>query len=899
MSVPSHASRTNRPRGLLGAGLLMGALIGSALLFASVGSAPAAAHQDPLGCSASGLGTVLGATPAGTVQIGDVITYTVTYANSGASACNITNLNANLVRPNGTSIAVLTAATLNVGATLNCPGDAGCAAGPYTYTVALADETGPVTGPACPPVPTGAVLPRRVTAVSQATGTLHSVVADDTAADCKSISRTVVHTPNVTTAIHNAAHQVVTAVPVGTTVHDSVSVVDPNGFGIPTGTVTFSWFDNGTCNGNVLGIDTQTLDAAGNFDDTTFAFTVSAAGLRSFRAHYNGDDNFTVADSPCEPLNVVDANIQITPATDTDEVNDIHTLTGHVNINDGTGQTNAPANTTINFAIAGGPGTLGSSSCLTVLATGSCTVTLTSATPGTTTVNATTTVSVLGASLTRTTNGINGNSGSASKTWVDANIQITPLTDTDAINDTHTLTGHVNVNPGTGQVNAPDNTTINFTIVSGPGSLGAPSCLTTGGSGECTVTLTSAATGTTVISANTTVTVGGVSLTRSTNGVAPNSATASKTWVNANIQITPASDTNEVNDIHTLTGHVNVDTGGGLGNAPDNTTINFAITGGPGTLGSSSCLTSGGTGSCTVTLTSATPGLTVVNATTTITVGGVAFTLTTNGSAGNSGPANKTWVDASISIAPNDTDPVNDIHTFTVTVLKNPGTGNVPANGEHVTFSLTDGGGAVAVLNAAASTCDDAGANTDSGGQCIIVFTSATAGTTTGNATVTITIGGATLVRDTDPATVAGHGPNGSDSAVKTWVSLGKAPFTPGYWKNHESATTALLPQTLGGYTVATFADATAVFDNMNCGSKKPNSALGCLAGHLLAAKLSVANGSSTCINSVIAQADALLVSLSYTGPSGTYTLTAAQRQLAIDLNDQLDVWLNNGGVCI
>src|SRR6266542_3801063 len=355
MSVPSHASRTNRPRGLLGAGLLMGALIGSALLFASVGSAPAAAHQDPLGCSASGLGTVLGATPAGTVQIGDVITYTVTYANSGASACNITNLNANLIRPNGTSIAVLTAATLNVGATLNCPGDAGCAAGPYTYTVALADETGPVTGPACPPVPTGATLPRRVTAVSQATGTLHSVIADDTAADCKSISRTVANPPNVTTAIHNPAHQVVTTVPVGTTVHDSVSVVDPNAFGIPTGDVTIDWFLNGTCTGSpAVNSGPLTLDAAGNLDATGFAFTVNSPGFRGFKAHYLGDSNYAPADGPCEPLSVVDANIQITP-NGVNRVGASHIFTGHVNVNAGAGFANAPDGTQISFTIDSGP----------------------------------------------------------------------------------------------------------------------------------------------------------------------------------------------------------------------------------------------------------------------------------------------------------------------------------------------------------------------------------------------------------------------------------------------------------------------------------------------------------------------------------------------------------------
>ena len=49
------------------------------------------------------------------------------------------------------------------------------------------------------------------------------------------------------TDIHNAAHQVVTSVPAGTPVHDQATVTRLNGLPAPTGTVTFSWFTNGTC----------------------------------------------------------------------------------------------------------------------------------------------------------------------------------------------------------------------------------------------------------------------------------------------------------------------------------------------------------------------------------------------------------------------------------------------------------------------------------------------------------------------------------------------------------------------------------------------------------------------------------------------------------------------------
>jgi hypothetical protein len=112
--------------------------------------------------------------------------------------------------------------------------------------------------------------------------------------------------------------------------------------------------------------------------------------------------------------------------------------------------------------------------------------------------------------------------------------------------------------------------------------------------------------------------------------------------------------------------------------------------------------------------------------------------------------------------------------------------------------------------------------------------------------------------------------------------------FTPGFWKNHETATTALLPQSLGGYTVSTFAQASAVFDAMEC-----SDAVNCLAGHLLAAQLDVANGSSTCISGVIFQANQFLTLVGYAGPA-SYTITAGQRAQALSLEQALDNYTND-----
>ncbi len=112
--------------------------------------------------------------------------------------------------------------------------------------------------------------------------------------------------------------------------------------------------------------------------------------------------------------------------------------------------------------------------------------------------------------------------------------------------------------------------------------------------------------------------------------------------------------------------------------------------------------------------------------------------------------------------------------------------------------------------------------------------------------------------------------------------------YTPGYWKNHQAATTALLPQSLGNYTVSTFAQATAIFGAMKC-----SDAVNCLAGHLLAAQLDVANGSSICITGVIYQANLFLKKVGYAGPA-SYSLTAAQRAQAISLEQALDNYTND-----
>ena len=134
--------------------------------------------------------------------------------------------------------------------------------------------------------------------------------------------------------------------------------------------------------------------------------------------------------------------------------------------------------------------------------------------------------------------------------------------------------------------------------------------------------------------------------------------------------------------------------------------------------------------------------------------------------------------------------------------------------------------------------------------------------------------------------------------------------LTIGYWKNHRPQTTALLPEKLGNYTVATFAQATAVFNATNCSSTKPQDAVGCLAGQLLAAELNLANFASPCIQPTVNKATSFLkggtvtvggttaTGINYIGPSGSYTLSANQRTVAVKLSTALDAYNNNSKTC-
>src|SRR2546422_537808 len=97
------------------------------------------------------------------------------------------------------------------------------------------------------------------------------------------------------TEIHNASHNVVVAVPAGTTVHDKATLA--GAFGTPTGEETFTLFTPpSTCTRAPVGSGTVTLDASGVAHPSASQGPLSA-GSYSFIAHYNGDLNFFFNDT--------------------------------------------------------------------------------------------------------------------------------------------------------------------------------------------------------------------------------------------------------------------------------------------------------------------------------------------------------------------------------------------------------------------------------------------------------------------------------------------------------------------------------------------------------------------------------------------------------------------------
>ena len=346
-----------------------------------------------------------------------------------------------------------------------------------------------------------------------------------------------------------------------------------------------------------------------------------------------------------------------------------------------------------------------------------------------------------------------------------AQIDLTPLTATNKIGEDHEITANVQVQNGDGSwESASDGTLVTFSITNTNGATatfvgGIDTCTTT--SGTCSVTINSPTVGHVEVNASSSPVLLGVTLPVSTGTGGNNSADAQKDYVNARISITPNSSTNEVNDDHNFTVTVEQNTGLGWGPVSAGTLANAIVNTSAG-IDASDCNNGvNASGQCTVTVNSGIAGVFTITARSTVNINGVEFKLQTNGQGENSAAAQKTYVDASIELSPQQaTNDVNDPHTIVAHVTKNDGSGVTNAEDVTVTFTVTSG--------TATFVGNDNDCVTDASGECSVQIVDDTPGANTIDATTTFSVGGVSLTRSTDAN--GNPGPDGTDSAEKTYV---------------------------------------------------------------------------------------------------------------------------------
>lgn len=112
----------------------------------------------------------------------------------------------------------------------------------------------------------------------------------------------------VTTQVHDTGHNDITnsSVALGADVHDSATVSGQIGNIVPTGTITYNFFDNGVCR------DTPLTSESVNIGQESSVKSGLGAGNYSYLAVYSGDNNYSGDTGDCEPLTVSKADSSIT-----------------------------------------------------------------------------------------------------------------------------------------------------------------------------------------------------------------------------------------------------------------------------------------------------------------------------------------------------------------------------------------------------------------------------------------------------------------------------------------------------------------------------------------------------------------------------------------------------------
>jgi len=396
---------------------------------------------------------------------------------------------------------------------------------------------------------------------------------------------------SVTTTPSDADGDPVSTLELGDSIHDYALIEGTGSNETPTGTVAFSICapdeldgtgtdDPDTCDvGGTLVSTNAVTEKTGTNDgeSTSDAFEPDSTGTWCWRGEYSGDDLYPEASdaSDGECFDVVDGKISLTPLVATNETGTNHTITATVQQDTGSGFVAAPTGTVVSFSLLNNNAsatfvddgvdsdndTINGNDCVTVAA-GTCTIQITSTATGTVDIRATATFTVGGLSITRTTTST-GTKTDANKRFVDAQIDLSPLTATNNIGDNHVITATVQQNDGlaantgggdaTGTFGpAPNGTVVVFSFVtndigatfvddlvdSNGDTINGNDCVTAGGTGTCTITIHSSTAGSVVVHATTTFNVGPApveEVTRATGTGGLNSADAQKTWVSGSL----------------------------------------------------------------------------------------------------------------------------------------------------------------------------------------------------------------------------------------------------------------------------------------------------------------------------------------------------------------------------
>jgi hypothetical protein len=422
---------------------------------------------------------------------------------------------------------------------------------------------------------------------------------------------------------------------------------------------------------------------------------------------------------------------------------------------------------------------------------GKCTVTYTSLSGGTVFGNASVTLNIGGVTVTRDTDPVTptpagpGGTTRAISHFMGGSIALSPTSLTSEVSVARyvQVTLERDQGDGSGLVNVPNGTKVTVTMTNSNGATGQvveDDCSTTGtSSGQCAFWYTSDTAGQVTVNASATFPSGALSLTRDTDpatasiGSGPGGTGPSTfTWVDASVKVTQSTAAAEVNTGHTVTVQVKQDAGGGAGlvNVTDGNTPTVTLTVAHSAVSqtdSNGCLSTGTvSGQCAITFRSTHAGQITVNVTAQIVVGGVTMYRSTDATSGwvpgpgGSGPVVTSFVDASIALNPLGQSVPHPGPAFvTVWVKQDLGDGNglvnAPAGTKPTwTFFLPELG----------DTCATSGL---SNGQCTLgIYYSGAAGTSV-DASVTFTVAGVSLTRDTTSTTPSiPSGPGGTGSAV-------------------------------------------------------------------------------------------------------------------------------------